>query len=119
MRKAASKITQVELEQAWSVQREMVNAEDVGTWVLLNRRFHGTLITATASPRLAEIIGSLEDTATSQVALSIKADSRRMHDGNKEHEEMLRAFEQHDEDKLVKLVIQHLTSTVEAVELLA
>ncbi len=119
MRKAASKITQVELEQAWSVQREMVNAEDVGTWVLLNRRFHGTLITASASPRLAEIIGSLEDTATSQVALSIKADSRRMHDGNKEHEEMLRAFEQHDEDKLVKLVIQHLTSTVEAVELLA
>ena len=119
MRKAASKITQVELEQAWSVQREMVNAEDVGTWVLLNRRFHGTLITASASPRLAEIIGSLEDTATSQVALSIKADSRRMHDGNKEHEEMLRAFEQHDEDKLVQLIIQHLTSTVEAVELLA
>jgi DNA-binding GntR family transcriptional regulator len=97
----------------------MVNTEDVGTWVLLNRRFHGTLITATASPRLAEIIGGLEDTATGQVALSIKADSRRMRDGNKEHEEMLRAFEQHDEEKLVQLVIQHLTSTVEAVELLA
>jgi DNA-binding GntR family transcriptional regulator len=42
-----------------------------------------------------------------------------MRDGNKEHEEMLRAFEQHDEEKLVQLVIQHLTSTVEAVELLA
>jgi DNA-binding GntR family transcriptional regulator len=118
MRKAVRKITPAELERAWSVQREMAGVADVGTWVLLNRRFHGMLSTTTDSPRLAEIIGGLEDTATSQVALSIKADSRRMHDGNAEHEQMLRALEQRDEERLVQLVRQHLTSTVQAIELL-
>jgi DNA-binding GntR family transcriptional regulator len=63
----------------------MASTKDVGTWVLLNRQFHGALVTETACPRLAEIIGGLEDTATSQVALSIKADSRRMHAGKPEH----------------------------------
>lgn len=119
MRKAVQRLTPVELVRARQLQQDMVSTKDVGAWVLLNRRFHGSLIESAGSPRLASIIASLEDTATSQVALSIKADFRRMTDGNDEHQAILRAVEARDEDLVVELVSEHLRSTVEAVELLA
>lgn len=119
MRKAVERITSTELGQAWELQEEMVRTDDVGTWVLLNRRFHGVLIEAARSPRLASIIAALEDAATTQVALSIRADFRRMTDGNDEHREILRAVESRDAEGVVGLVSEHLQSTVRAVEALA
>lgn len=119
MRKAVDQITQDELDRAHEVRREMVNTRDVGTWVLLNRRFHGFLTEAARSPRLARVIGGLEDAATSQVALSIKADFRRVTDGNDEHLEILRALGDRDGDQAAGLITEHLKSTVRAVESLA
>lgn len=116
MRKAVRQITAATLAQARELQQEMVRTKDAGAWVLLNRRFHGTLITAAGSPRLASMIAGLQDAATPQVALSIKADYRRLTDGNTEHQEILRAVEDGNEDEVVELVSKHLTSTVQAVE---
>lgn len=119
MRKAVEQITPAELEQARELEAEMARTVDVGTWVLLNRRFHGTLIAAARSPRLASIIAGLEDAATPQVALSIKADFRRLTDGNTEHREILQAVEDRDADQVVKLISEHLRATVRAVESLS
>lgn len=119
IRKAVERITPAELGRAGELQREMVGTEDVGAWVLLNRRFHGTLIEAAHSPKLAAIIGGLEDAATSQVALSIKADFRRVTDGNSEHLQILEAVEDRDADRAAELTAEHLQSTVRAVESLA
>lgn len=119
MRKAVDRITPDELEQAEQLQREMIGVDDVGAWVLLNRRFHGLLADAARSPRLARVIGGLQDAATSQVALSIKADLRRLTDGNDEHLEILQAMRDRDADRAAELITSHLTSTVRAVESLA
>lgn len=119
MRKAVERITPAELEQARELEAEMARTVDIGTWVLLNRRFHDTLITAARSPRLASIIAGLQDAATPQVALSIKADFRRLTDGNNEHREILHAVENRDADQAVKLISEHLRSTVHAVESLS
>jgi DNA-binding GntR family transcriptional regulator len=119
MRKAVQLITVETLTQARDLQQEMARTTDVGPWVLLNRRFHGTLIAAARSPRLASIIAGLEDVATAQVALSIKADFRRLTDGNTEHQQILQAVENRDADQVVDLVSRHLRSTVQAVESLA
>lgn len=116
MRKAVPQITPTQLMQARELQLEMARTSDVASWVLLNRRFHGALITAADSPLLADIIAGLEDAATPQVALSIKADFHRLTDGNAEHQEILRAVEEHDADRAVELVTEHLRSTVRAVE---
>lgn len=119
MRKAVDQITPDELDEAEQLQREMTGVEDVGAWVLMNRRFHGVLADAARSPRLARVIGGLQDAATSQVALSIKADFRRVTDGNDEHLEILRAVRDRDADRAADLITDHLTSTVRAVESLA
>lgn len=116
MRKAVPQITAPELAEARRLQQEMVRTEDVAAWVLLNRGFHSTLIEAARSPRLAGIIAGLEAAATPQVALSIKADFRRLRDGNSEHRNILRAVAARDVERTVKLVSDHLTSTVRAVE---
>lgn len=116
MRKAVEKITAAELERAREVQAEMATVEDVGEWVLLNRQFHGMLIDAAHSPRLASIIAGLEDAATAPVALSIKADLARMIDGNKEHQLILQAVESRDPDLVARRVSAHLLATVRAVD---
>jgi DNA-binding GntR family transcriptional regulator len=57
------RITEDELETAHHAQKEMEATKDIGQWVLLNRRFHGGLVAAARSPRLAKLIGTLEDAA--------------------------------------------------------
>ena len=115
IRKTVERITGSELRQARAIQEEMTQIRDVGTWVLLNRRFHGTLI-GSRSPRLASIISGLQDAATPQVALSIKANFARLTDGNDEHLQILDAVESRDPDLAAETVTAHLRGTVRALE---
>lgn len=116
IRRTVDEASSTQLEHARQLQQEMVRTDDVGEWVLLNRRFHGVLIEAARSPRLAGIVAGLENAATPQVALSIRADLRRMTDGNQEHHELLHAVERRDAERAVELVSSHLRSTVRAIE---
>ncbi|MGH9106047.1 MAG: GntR family transcriptional regulator [Acidimicrobiales bacterium] len=119
VRKAVERITAPDLEAAQRVQQAMTSTADVATWVVLNRRFHGIFTASACSPRLASIIEALEDAAAPQVALSIRADYRRVTDGNIEHQQLLGAFQERDADRAVALLVHHLESTVRAVESLA
>lgn len=116
MRKTVERITAAEIQQARELQQRMTTVEDVGSWAVLNRQFHGLLMDAARSPRLATIVGWLEDAATAQVALSIKADLSRMAHGDDEHAQILDAVEQGDADRVEELVRGHLMATVHAVE---
>lgn len=116
MRKTVERITPAEIEQARELQQKMTTVDDVGTWAVLNRQFHGVLMDASRSPRLATIVGWLEDAATAQVALSIKADLGRMAHGDDEHVQILDAVELGDADRVEDLVRRHLMATVHAVE---
>lgn len=116
MRKTVERITPAEIEKARELQQQMTTVDDVGTWAVLNRQFHGLLMDAARSPKLATIVGWLEDAATAQVALSIKADLSRMADGDDEHVQILDAVEKGDADLVEELVRRHLMATVHAVE---
>ena len=119
VRKAVERITPADLEVARRLQQEMTSTADVARWVVLNRRFHGIFVASARSPRLAGILEALEDAAAPQVALSIRADYRRVTDGNVEHQQFLDAFVKRDADRAVSLLVHHLESTVSAVESLA
>lgn len=116
VREAVLRITDAEIEEAATLQREMVAVEDVATWVELNRRFHAVLLDATTSPRLLSILCALRDAAAIQVALSIQARPAQMPDGNKEHARIVEAFRARDAPRAVQLTEQHLRSTLEAIE---
>jgi DNA-binding GntR family transcriptional regulator len=115
MLKAMNIITAEELRRAETLQAAMEETDDPADWVILNRRFHGTMLGAAKSPRLVSIIDRLTADATRQVALSIQADARRMTDGNREHRRILRALKRRDAEAVNRLVTEHLRSTVDAV----
>lgn len=117
MRKAVERITPAEIAKARELQQRMTTLDDVGSWAVLNRQFHGLLMDAARSPRLATIVGWLGDAATAQVALSIKTDLSRMAHGDDEHARILDAMEKGDADLVEELVRGHLMATVHAVGL--
>jgi DNA-binding GntR family transcriptional regulator len=119
IRKASEHLTADELAAAGQLQRQMDGVTDGATWVLMNREFHGRLLRASGAPRLSEFIERLITDATSQVALSIKADPRRMAEGNREHKRILLALQRRDMPALDRLVTEHLRATVHAIEHLA
>jgi hypothetical protein len=41
----------VHITQARELQQQMTTVDDVGTWAVLNRQFHGLLMDAARSPR--------------------------------------------------------------------
>jgi DNA-binding GntR family transcriptional regulator len=116
MRKTVERITPAEIAQARELQQKMTTVDDVASWAVLNRQFHGLFMDAARSPKLATIVGWLEDAATAQVALSINADLSRMAHGNDEHVQILDAVENGDADLVEELVRRHLMATVHAVE---
>lgn len=116
MRKVMVHITAAELARAGELQKKMEQVQDAAGWAMLNRGFHGALLEAARSPRLLAVIDRLVTDATGQVALSIKADPRRISEGNKEHRRILRALGRRDSASVERLVIEHLRSTVGAIE---
>ena len=117
IRKSVERMTSSALQSAWALQRAMEDVSDVAEWVQLNRKLHNSLADAARSPRAAVIVRSLQDAAAPQVALSIKADMRRMTDGNAEHAALLEAIEKRDADRAAAVTSAHLQATVLAIEM--
>ncbi len=113
---AAPRISADELGRAAVLQAEMDGELDRARWVELNRAFHGALLQAAGSPRLAAIVGQLQDAATLYVALSVKVRPLGMESGNEEHRAILAAFGSRDPAAARLAVRRHLRSTMESIE---
>lgn len=117
VRRSVSRITDADIARAREFQQAMVQVgEDVGTWVELNRDFHGVLLQPADSPRLLSIISSLRNASAIQVAVSIRARIQQLTHGNEEHEQIVEAYAQRDADAAVELTAAHLTSTLQVIE---
>jgi len=115
-RRAVKRISQGTIEAAAKLQAEMDAERDPGRWVELNRLFHGVLLDAAESPRLAGMIGMLQDAATLYVAHTVKLRPIRLDSGNTEHRAILDAFIRRDAKSAQRLVVNHLNSTIDIIE---
>jgi DNA-binding GntR family transcriptional regulator len=116
VRKAIVQITAEELDRAEAIHKQMLETNDSGDWVELNREFHRILLDASRSPRLTRIIGSLRNSAALQVATSLKAESSQIEHANQDHAQIIAAFRDRDADRAVELTDRHLRTTLEIIE---
>jgi DNA-binding GntR family transcriptional regulator len=116
VRRSIEHITDDDLARAREIHEQMLETEDLGTWVPLNRDFHAALLSPAASPRLLSILGSLRDAAAIQVALSLRAQVSQLANSNGEHALILEAYARRDADEAAGLACRHLRSTLDIIE---
>lgn len=115
IRRVAGNITDEELEEAGKLQAQMGQADDFATWVDLNWKFHRLLEQAARSPRLQDMVESVQNLAAIYVAHSLQLDPERMAEGNLEHHQLLEALRSRDPDRAADLMTRHLDGTLAAV----
>ncbi|QBI21443.1 GntR family transcriptional regulator [Egibacter rhizosphaerae] len=108
MRRAAEHITPDELEQAEAFHAEMASGADVGSWVELNRRFHGHLTDACRNARLRTTLHNLQDAAAAYVGLGLHQDPEEIVQGIEDHRRLLDAFQARDPEEAARITEQHL-----------
>jgi DNA-binding GntR family transcriptional regulator len=116
MKRAVRHVTDEELQRAEAIQHQMDEEQDPAVWVDLNTEFHGLLADAARSPRLSSILKTLRDAAAVYVALALKVRGEQMVLGNKHHHELLDAMRRRDARAAAKIVVEHLDSTMRAVD---
>ncbi len=116
VRRVLDRITDESIEQAQQLWEQLDRETDASLWVELNRRFHAILAEPDAGSRLAQILGGLRDSASAYVGLSLKQTPKQMQVANDQHGRMVELFRRRDEDALVALTVQHLESTLAAIE---
>ncbi|MGW4033810.1 GntR family transcriptional regulator [Streptomyces sp. NPDC004838] len=107
-RKAVEQISDSDLHRARQLMGEMARTADTAAWVLLNRQFHAVLYGAARSPRLLSILTTLSDTATAQVAISLRNGDEGREASNADHMYLLESFERRDVERAVEATRRHL-----------
>ena len=108
-------ISDEELMEASEIADAMKGERDDARWVELNRRFHHVIDPdPTHSPVLSVVLRRLADLSALYVNISMGTEGRRQ-EADLEHREIVRAFQQRDADRLVRLIRTHLKKTREHV----
>jgi DNA-binding GntR family transcriptional regulator len=116
-RKAVHRISKEDLRTASALLSRIDDEDDIGQFVDLNRSFHAVLLTPGVPARLEPILRVLRDAAAIHVSASLKARPSQMRDSNAIHHRLLDAYRRHDAEAAAELTSRHLSSTVEAIEL--
>jgi DNA-binding GntR family transcriptional regulator len=111
VKKAATRITQTELERAEGLLDGMDAAETTGEWDVLNRDFHALLMEAAGSPRMTTIMLSLLSLATIGIRSANVLTPERTREANVEHREILAACRAGDPEAARAMTLKHLHST--------
>ncbi len=115
IRRAATRITKQELDEAQKLIGEMESESDPARWADLNWQFHGVLEKAAMAPFVQSVLKSVQDIAAIYVAHSLILQPDRIVSGNKEHRALLAALRRHDEDGAARALVAHLDSTLQAI----
>lgn len=110
------RLEDAQLDHAGALCERMLHEDDLGSWVDLNREFHAVFSEPDRGSRLAEILASLRDSAAAYVAVSLEARPRQVPEANAEHGQLLEIYRRRDEEAAVSLTVQHLQSTLAAIE---
>jgi DNA-binding GntR family transcriptional regulator len=82
----------------------------------LNREFHAVFSEMEEGSRLAGIMASLRDSASAYVSLSLEARPEQIPQANQEHAKLIRLYRERDVEAVIELTLQHLHSTLAAIE---
>lgn len=104
------------LDRAHALWQQMENETDPAVWVERNHAFHAIFAEADAGSRLSQILAGLRDSASAYVGLSLKENPAQMRRANTEHGQMLELFRDRDAEGLAALTVDHLRSTLTAIE---
>lgn len=104
------------LDHAQLLWQQMADETDPAVWVERNHAFHAVFAEPDAGSRLSQILAGLRDSATAYVGLSLKARPEQMRRAHAEHGRMLTLFRERDVDGLAALTVEHLRSTLTAIE---
>jgi DNA-binding GntR family transcriptional regulator len=105
-----------QLDRADDLRRRMEQLDDLSTWVELNRQFHACFSGPDQSSRLSSIISGLRDSAAAYVSMSLSASPDRVAESNREHARLVELYQARDTEGVVGLTLQHLNSTLSAIE---
>ena len=107
-------ITEDELASCRKLVAQMEATDDWVEWSRLNRELHMVLDDASRNRRLAEILGRLADIAALYIHLTLGDESGRRAAAEREHRELVDAFERRDADAALRLYLEHFEGTMRA-----
>lgn len=116
MRQAVPNIDPALVERLRKLHDRMLAEPHSAQWVDFNRAFHMAVYEAAASPRLAAIIGLLQDAAVMYISASLKEVPGLREDANHDHGDILDAIKRRDADAAVDAIRRHLTVALKALE---
>lgn len=116
MRLVVDHATNADLDGAQLLIERMLDADDLATWVELNAAFHSLVHDASASPRLASILRSLEESSTIYVAQAQRWHPEIRRRANAEHVALVEALRQRDHTRAVDLAEDHAALTLELLD---
>jgi DNA-binding GntR family transcriptional regulator len=116
VRRVAERLTDAQLDHADELAKRMQTTANLSAWVDLNREFHTIFSEADDGSKLAGILANLRDSASAYVSLSLEARPEQVPEANAEHAELVRLHRKRDTDAIVHLTLQHLRSTLAAIE---
>lgn len=104
--------TDAQIDEAEALMERMVEADDLATWVETNAAFHSVIHHASASPRLASILRTLEESSTVYVAQAQRwrPDIRRR--AEEEHRDLVMALRARDREAAVAVAERHSRLTL-------
>lgn len=116
VRRVAERITEEQLDHAEDLAARMQTETNLSAWVDLNRAFHAIFTEPDNKSKLAGILANLRDSASAYVSLSLEARPEQVPEANDEHADLVRLYRQGDTETIVELTLQHLRSTLAAIE---
>jgi DNA-binding GntR family transcriptional regulator len=116
VRRIAERITGAQLDHAEELAARMQAETNLSAWVDLNRGFHAIFSEPDNQSKLAGILATLRDSASAYVSLSLEARPQQVPEANVEHAEIIRLYRKRDAEAIERLTLQHLRSTLAAIE---
>lgn len=116
MRLVVDHATDADLDEAQRLIERMLDADDLATWVELNAAFHSVVHDASASPRLASILRTLEESSTIYVAQAQRWHPEIRRRADAEHVALVEALRGRDYARAVALAGDHAALTLELLD---
>jgi DNA-binding GntR family transcriptional regulator len=107
---AAPRLTDETLAQLRGILEELGRTNDEERWLTLNTRFHTAIYPASGWPRLCLLIEQQRNVVQPYLRIAA-AFLGRTESAHAEHEQILRAAEARDAERLAHLTVEHLRGT--------
>lgn len=116
IRLAIENIGGADFERLEALCQKMESTTSITEWVEANRHFHRVFQELSGWPRLASIVGSLQDSASPFVAMAMRFRPDMMQEGNHDHRILLDAARRRDVDEAVQCTMDHMDITMKALQ---